>query len=140
VTVSDSQAEQTRLTLLVLLGVAIAYSAVGIVSTCLIAAAGRRREFALLRLAGATPRQILRIVSGESLLLALAGTGLAAGVSAVIVGGLHIAYSSLTGAAPVRLPWLLLSGVAAGAVFTAVAASALTTYFSRLRVASRTEN
>ena len=51
---------------------------IGLVTTLALATASRRREFALLRLAGATRRQVLRSLRLEAVIVL--GTGLAAGV------------------------------------------------------------
>jgi putative ABC transport system permease protein len=57
----------------VVVGVLIVYVVIAAVNTLVMAAAGRRRELATLRLAGTMPRQILRMVRLEqALLLSLA--------------------------------------------------------------------
>ena len=123
--VSDRQAQQTRLGLIVLLGIAIAYSGIGAANTFLLSVGGRKRELALLRLAGASRHQALRVVTGESLLLALASIVLAAGVSAFLLGGLDTAFSGLAGTPPVASPWAFTGAIAAGGILTALAFSAL---------------
>lgn len=123
--ISDRQAEQTRLGLVVLLGIAIAYSGIGIAGTFLMSVGGRKRELTLLRLSGASRRQIMRVVTGESLVLALAGVVLAAGGSAVLLVGLDTAFSGLVGSTPITLPRAFTGAIAAGGVLIALAFSAL---------------
>ncbi|MCQ0021391.1 ABC transporter permease [Actinomadura madurae] len=50
---------------------------IGLVTTLAVATAARRREFALLRLVGATRRQVLRMLRLEAAIVL--GTGIAAG-------------------------------------------------------------
>lgn len=63
-------------------GVVITIAIFVVASTLGFAIAQRRREIALLRAVGATPRQIRRLIAGEALLLSLAASvvGVAAGV------------------------------------------------------------
>ncbi|GAB2812916.1 ABC transporter permease [Actinocorallia aurea] len=70
----------------VITGMVGAFLCILLVNTLATSTAGRRREFAQLRLAGATPRQVLRMVALESSALALAGTllGLLAAAATVL--------------------------------------------------------
>jgi putative ABC transport system permease protein len=56
-----------------IVGMIIAYTAVSVINTLAAATARRRREFGLQRLTGATPAQVLRMMVGEGVLVALAG-------------------------------------------------------------------
>jgi len=123
--VSDQQAEQNQAGLEILLGIAIAYSAIGIASTSLMSASGRRRELALLHLAGATRRQITWIIAAESLVLTAAGIAVSAAVSALALAGLGAALAREAGFAPIALPWPLIAVIAAGSALIGVVASAL---------------
>ncbi|RZT17282.1 putative ABC transport system permease protein [Kribbella sp. VKM Ac-2569] len=89
-----------------------------IASTFAFAVASRRREFGLLRLIGATPRQIRRMVLGEALAVALAAS-LTGAVAAQLATPLLLRKASYTELAPVKLepasPWVPLAiAVAAG--------------------------
>lgn len=91
-----------------------------IASTFAFAVAARRRELGLLRLIGATPRQIRRMVLGEALVVALAAS-ITGAVLAQLATPLLLRKASYTELAPVRLepasPWLPLAiAVAAGLV------------------------
>ncbi|GAA0941350.1 ABC transporter permease [Actinocorallia libanotica] len=96
--------------------VAIAgFIVIGLVTTLALATAARRREFALLRLVGATRRQVLRMVRLEAVIVL--GTG-------VVIGSL-IAAVTLTAFAWVvaGLPLPAVSPVSAGLLFLGVAGS-----------------
>ena len=120
--VADRQTEQTRLGLDVLLGIAVVYSALGIANTFLMSVIGRRRELALLRLSGATMRQIIGVTAAESLLLAAIATILAGGVTGLLLAGLHIAYGW---GSPIVVPWTTTAAIAGGGALIAVLAAAL---------------
>ncbi len=89
-----------------------------IASTFAFAVASRRRELGLIRLIGATPRQVRRMILGEALVVALAAS-LTGAVLAQLATPLLLRKASYTELAPVKLepasPWLPLSiAVAAG--------------------------
>jgi putative ABC transport system permease protein len=88
-----------------------------IASTFAFAVASRRREIGLLRLIGATPGQIRRMVLGEALVVAFAASVTGA-VLAQLATPLLLAKASYTELAPVKLepasPWLPLA-IAMGA-------------------------
>lgn len=96
---------QTRLGLLVVLGIALVYTAVCLAGTLLMATAARRDETASLRLAGATRGQVLRTVAGEALLAVAVGTVLGALVAAVDLAGMAAALSSLGAPVAMAVPW-----------------------------------
>ena len=82
-----------------------------IASTFAFAVAARRREVGLLRLIGATPRQVRRMVLGEALVVALVAS-LTGAALAQLATPLLLAKASYTDLAPVKLesasPWLPL--------------------------------
>lgn len=127
--VSDQQAEQNRVGLELLLGIAIAYSAIGIASTSLMSAGGRRSELALLHKTGAIRRQIVWIVAAESLVLTLTGIALSAVVSGLVLGGLYVALTGEVGSVSIILPWPLVGAILAGCVVIAILTSALPAWF-----------
>ena len=85
----------------------IGFIAIGLVTTLAVATAARRREFALLRLAGATRRQVLRMLRLEAAIVL--GTGVTAGALIVAVT-LPVFAFTVTG---VPLPWISLPECAA---------------------------
>ncbi len=101
-------AEQTLLGLIVILGIAVVYSAIAIVNTLAMATAERKRDLAVLQLAGATRRQVLRVLAAESMLIVLVGVTLAAGVTVITFAGLLSALYQLVGSTPVSVPWVTI--------------------------------
>ena len=123
--VSDQQNAQNQVGLELLLGIAIAYSAIGIASTSLMSTSGRRPELALLRLSGATRRQIAWIISAESLALTFAAVAVSAAISGLVLGGLWVAFARAAGSTPIAVPWLLIAVITGACALIGVVASAL---------------
>jgi putative ABC transport system permease protein len=94
------------------IGITLLYSALAIVNTMVNAAHGRIREIAVLRLAGATPRQVIRVVIAESLLVATLGVVLALVASALNFVGMLAALDRLVGHPAVSAPWWTVAAVA----------------------------
>ena len=129
--VSDQQAEQNQVGLELLLGIAIAYSAIGIASTSLMSTSGRRPELALLRLTGATRRQIAWIISAESLALTFAAVASSAAISGLVLGGLWVASGRAAGFTPIVVPWRLIGVITLASALIGVAASTLPVLVSK---------
>jgi putative ABC transport system permease protein len=127
--VTDQQAKQNQVGLELLLGIAIAYSAIGIASTLLMSASGRRPELALLHKTGAIRRQIVWFVAAESLVLTLLGIAGSAVVSCLVLGCLYLALSGEAGAVSIVLPWPLVGEILAGCVLIAVFSSTVPACF-----------
>jgi putative ABC transport system permease protein len=66
--------------------ISLGFTAIAVVNTFAIATTARRREYAGLRLAGATPAQLHRLAGWEALLTVTAGLALGAIVTGVVVG------------------------------------------------------
>ncbi|HEY1665483.1 MAG TPA: FtsX-like permease family protein [Trebonia sp.] len=130
--VTDQQAKQNQVGLELLLGIAIAYSAIGIASTLLMSASGRRSELALLHKTGAIRRQVVWFIAAESLVLTLLGIVLSAVVSGLVLGSLYLALTGEVGAVSIVLPWPVVGAILAGCVLIAVFASTVPACF-RLR-------
>ncbi|MFD7242063.1 ABC transporter permease [Streptomyces massasporeus] len=88
------------------------FTAVSVVNTLSMATAGRRREFALLRLAGAQSAQVLRMLAWEAVLTCAVALLLAVVVCGSVLVPLSIA---LTGSAVPALAGGPLTALAAGA-------------------------
>ncbi|MEO3743139.1 FtsX-like permease family protein [Plantactinospora sp. B5E13] len=109
--------------MVLVLGIAIVFCFIAVVNTLVMAAADRRRDLAILRLAGATPGQTLRVFAAESLLVVGVGVLLAAGASAVNLAGLRLALGQLVGPTPVTVPWGTVAVITAtGAVLALLGA------------------
>ncbi|MEU3088117.1 ABC transporter permease [Streptomyces massasporeus] len=88
------------------------FTAVSVVNTLSMATAGRRREFALLRLAGAPSAQVLRMLAWEAVLTCAVALLLAVVVCGSVLVPLSVA---LTGSAVPALAGGPLTALAAGA-------------------------
>ncbi|MFI9330499.1 ABC transporter permease [Kitasatospora sp. NPDC052868] len=104
------------------MGLVLGFTAISVVNTLAMATADRRREFALLRLTGATRRQILGMLRLES--VAVVATGVALG-SAIAFAVLTAFSLGMTGSAEVAWGWTGYAGVLALAAALALAATAL---------------
>jgi putative ABC transport system permease protein len=127
--VSDQQAEQNQVGLELLLGIAIAYSAIGIASTFGMSAGGRRSELALLHKTGAIRRQLVWFVAAESLVLTLIGIAVSAVLACLVLGGLWAALAGEADAVSLVLPWPLIGAILAGCVAIALLTSSLPAWF-----------
>jgi len=111
VKVPMSDADVTGLqTVLSLVGTIAGFITIFVIaSTFAFAVAARRRELGLIRLIGATPRQVRRMILGEALVVALAAS-LTGAVLANLATPLLLRKASYTELAPVKLepasPWL----------------------------------
>ena len=120
---NDADWRMVRLVFTVLIGMSVGYTAIAIANTLMMATASRRREFATLRLSGASVGQVLRVVAAEAALVVGIGTllGLAAALTALmgVVSGLRD-YIPDT---PLVLPVPAVAAVAGICLVLALAAS-----------------
>lgn len=105
---------------LLVLGLALVYTAIGLANTLVLATVDRKRELAQLRLAGATRSQVIRVVTAESLLAVVAGAVLGAVVAGVNLAGMQVALRLLGVDPPVVVPWEAIGGTAGGCAVIAV--------------------
>ncbi|MBB5940408.1 ABC transporter permease [Streptomyces zagrosensis] len=98
---------------------------IAILNTLLMATADRRRDLAVLRMAGATPKQLVKFFIAESLLVASIGLVLALVSTAVNLGGLWVALHQLFGTTPIVVPYLAVIAVAVVSTLLAVIATVL---------------
>ena len=85
----DAQNQQGAWELMVV--ISLGFTAIAVVNTFAIATSARRREYAGLRLAGATAGQVHRMASREAAITVAVGLFLGAAVSAVVVGAFSTA-------------------------------------------------
>ncbi|MGW5866316.1 FtsX-like permease family protein [Streptomyces sp. NPDC055239] len=104
---------QTRLGLLVLLGIALIYTAISLAGTLLMATSVRGPELRSLRMAGATRRQVRMVIAGESLLAVGVGAVLGLAVTLLNLGTLSAGLARLSAPAGLVVPWGMV-GLAAG--------------------------
>ncbi|MER5603219.1 FtsX-like permease family protein [Streptomyces sp. NPDC002265] len=100
-------------------GLIIVYTAVTVVNAQVMNTVARRREFAMLRLIGTTPAQVMRMMRWESLAVVLAGVGIG---TLTAVPALALVSLALTGSFWPTVPplvYLLISGGTAVLTMTA---------------------
>ncbi|WP_199565388.1 FtsX-like permease family protein [Spongiactinospora rosea] len=127
---AQADAEEDRLVwtfTVLLVVVSTAYAAVAVANTLMMAAAGRRRDLRVLRLSGATGRQVLGTVAAESALAVILGSALGLVVAIPALLGLRSGYSGLISRdVPLVVPWDLIAGVAGVCLVLAAGAAVLT--------------
>ncbi|MFI8422308.1 ABC transporter permease [Streptomyces sp. NPDC085479] len=110
-----------------------AFTAIAVVNTLGMATADRRREFALLRLAGAQPAQVLRMLVWEAVLVSAVALSLAAVVGLAVLVPLSL---SLTGSPVPPLPAGPLAALALAAPALTAATTTLVAATSMRRTAA----
>ncbi|MEU1513733.1 FtsX-like permease family protein [Streptomyces sp. NPDC005811] len=107
---------------LLAMGLVLAFTAIAVVNTLAMSVSERVREFALLRLAGATRRQVLRMLRTEALSVLLLATTLGSAIALAVLTAFSL---GMTGrAAPVVTP-LVYAVVVGVAALLALVATAL---------------
>jgi putative ABC transport system permease protein len=119
------QERANRLALTAVLGMALLYTGIAIANTLVMATGDRARDLATLRLSGATPRQVLRMVGVEAILVTAIGVLLAAVVTAITVAGMRAGLTGLAPSIPLAIPWATIGGIAVVCLLTAVLASVI---------------
>ncbi|MET7692505.1 ABC transporter permease [Streptomyces sp. NPDC005483] len=104
----------TRYGFLLVLGIALLYTGISLANTMVMATSDRVRDLAVLRLAGATQGQVLRLVAGEALMVVAVGGVLGLLVAGLNLAGMWSALGLLSVWSPVEMPWAEL-GAAVGA-------------------------
>lgn len=95
------QQENAEVNLLVM-GLVLAFTAIAVVNTLAMSVSERFREFALLRLAGATRRQVLRMLRIETLSVLVTAAVLGTGIALAVLTAFSIGMTG--GAAPGVVP------------------------------------
>ncbi|MFD7429443.1 FtsX-like permease family protein [Streptomyces sp. NPDC059818] len=98
----------TRLGLLMILAIALVYTGIALANTQVMATADRVRDLAVLRLAGATKAQVLRVVGVEALAVVAVGAVLGAAVAALNLLGVRTALGLLGVGSGVVVPWAVI--------------------------------
>ncbi|MDG9691164.1 FtsX-like permease family protein [Streptomyces sp. DH17] len=115
----------TRAGLLLVLGIALLYTGISLVNTMVMATSDRTRDLGVLRLAGATRWQVLRLVGAESLTVVVVGAVLGLVVAVLNLAGMWAALRLLSVHSAPDLPWTPLAGVVATCAVLAVTASVI---------------
>ncbi|MBE1531219.1 ABC transporter permease [Actinomadura algeriensis] len=101
------------------LAVVVGYAVIALVNAQIVATGERRREFGLLRLAGAARRQVLRMMAVEAALVT--AVGVAAGLLVAAVTLVPLSLSVLDVPVPDGSPWILVAVIAAALGLTLAA-------------------
>ncbi|WP_380282116.1 FtsX-like permease family protein [Kitasatospora purpeofusca] len=92
--------------LLILIGMSLGYTCLAVANTLLMATAERAADFRVLRLSGATRRQVLRIAAAEAVLAVGLGTALGLAVAVTTLLGVRSGLSAQLGTrVELALPW-----------------------------------
>ncbi|MEW2291220.1 FtsX-like permease family protein [Streptomyces sp. NPDC006743] len=110
----------TRAGLFLVLGIALLYTGFSLAGTMVMATSDRVRELAVLRLAGATRGQVLRLVGAEALLVVLVGGVLGALTAGLGLAGMWAALALLSVRTSVGIPWAALAAVLGACAVLAV--------------------
>ncbi|ONH26993.1 FtsX-like permease family protein [Pseudofrankia asymbiotica] len=119
------QARANRQASVVVLGMALVYTAIAIANTLVMATRDRTREFATVRLAGATRRQVLAVVGTEAVVVTGVGAALAAAVTGITAWGAQYGLADLAPSVPIVIPWGPLGAIAATCLAIALLASVI---------------
>ncbi|WP_411083883.1 FtsX-like permease family protein [Streptomyces sp. cmx-18-6] len=115
--------DSTSTGLWLILGMALLCTGIALANTLVTATSDRVRDLAVLRLAGATVPQALRLVAVEAVVVVAVGAVIGAGVAAVNLLGVWGALALLGVGSGVVVPWAETGAVcAAAAVLAAVSA------------------
>ncbi|GAA2850725.1 ABC transporter permease [Actinoplanes cyaneus] len=113
---------------LMLIAVSAGYGAIAVANTLLMAAGGRARDLRVVRLAGATRRQVAGYVAAESTLIVLIGAVLGGVVAFGALLGVRAGLSQqMDTAVPLVVPWPVVTGVVGLCLLLALAAGVLPT-------------
>ncbi|WP_371602706.1 ABC transporter permease [Streptomyces sp. NBC_01220] len=115
---ADRRQENAEVNLLAM-GLVLAFTAIAVVNTLAMSVSERLKEFALLRLAGATRRQVLRMLRIETLSVLAVATALGTGIALAVLTAFSIGMTG--GAAPTVVPLVYATVVVAAAVLALIA-------------------
>ncbi|MCU7730034.1 FtsX-like permease family protein [Actinoplanes sp. KI2] len=125
----QADAEDDRLVwvfTMLLIGVSVGYGALAVANTLFMATARRAPDYRLLRLAGATPQQVLLAIAGESALVVAIGATLGAAAAVLALWGSTAGLRAQTGnAVTMTVPWQTGAITVSACLLLALAASVL---------------
>ncbi|MCX5310232.1 FtsX-like permease family protein [Streptomyces sp. NBC_00154] len=117
---ADRQQENAEVNYLAM-GLILAFTAIAVVNTLAMSVSERIKEFAMLRLAGATRRQVLRMLRIEALSVLLIAAVLGTGIALAVLTAFSIGMTG--GAAPTVMPVVYATVVGAAALLVLVASA-----------------
>ncbi|GAB2623459.1 ABC transporter permease [Paractinoplanes abujensis] len=125
----ESGSEKDRLVwifTLLLVGVSVGYGALAVANTLFMATGRRANDYRLLRLAGATPRQVLVTVAGESALVVLIGSILGGSAALLALWGTAAGFREQTGTSvTLTVPWAVATAAVGACLLLALVGSLL---------------
>ncbi|MEV6399329.1 FtsX-like permease family protein [Streptomyces sp. NPDC051907] len=107
---------------LLAMGLVLAFTAIAAVNTVAMSVSERVRELAMLRLAGATRRQVLRMLRTEAVVVVLIGAAIGTGMALAVLTAFSV---GMTGSAAPAVRQLVYATVVGVAALLALAATAL---------------
>ncbi|MEW5531607.1 FtsX-like permease family protein [Streptomyces virginiae] len=107
---------------LLAMGLVLAFTAISVVNTLAMSTAERFREFAMLRLAGAKRRQVLRMLRVEALAVLLIGTVLGSAIALAVLTAFSVGMTGVAAPAVLPVAYAVVVGLAG---LLALAATAL---------------
>ncbi|TVT36600.1 ABC transporter permease [Amycolatopsis rhizosphaerae] len=131
---SSKQEKTSSGIMTVLMGLAGLYSVIAVINAVVIAAAERRREFAVVRVTGLKRRQVVVMALVESLAVVVIALLLGLAAASAALTGITRATGRILGTATLSLPWATLGLVVLGA-FTVVGLTSVWTSISATRQA-----
>ncbi|GAA1094484.1 MULTISPECIES: ABC transporter permease [Streptomyces violaceusniger group] len=123
----------TRLGFLLVLGIALLYTGISVANTMVMATSDRVRELAVLRLAGATTWQVLRLVGAEALTVVAVGAVLGLLVTGLNLAGMWSALALLSARTTIDVPWTPIGAAVAACAVLAVVSSVAPAAFALRR-------
>ncbi|MGW4558120.1 FtsX-like permease family protein [Streptomyces sp. NPDC004365] len=123
----------TRLGLMLVLGIALVYTGISLANTMVMATSDRVRDLAVLRLAGATRWQALRLVGAEALMVVAVGAVLGLLVACLDLAGMWGALGLLSVWTSLELPWAVIGAAVAACALLALVASVVPAWFALRR-------
>lgn len=123
---TDAKLTDSLATMLIM--ISVGYSVIAVANSMAMAAHGRRHDYAVMRSAGGTVRQLLRLAAGETALLVVIGAGLGVLVTLPPLAGMASGLSQATSAdVGLHLSTSAIVTTILGTLLAAVAAGVLVT-------------
>ncbi|MCJ1678526.1 ABC transporter permease [Streptomyces sp. APSN-46.1] len=119
-----------RVDIMVVLGIAIIYTGIALANVLVMATSDRVRDLAVLQLGGATKRQVLWLISVETILVVVVGAVLGLGVTVLNLLGISSALAILSISAPMVIPWATIGMMVAACAVLGVVSAVIPAMFA----------
>lgn len=125
----DTDARLTTSLAMMLIAVAVGYSGLAVANNMAVAAYGRKNDFAVMKSAGGTVRQLMKFVIGETALISAIGIALGLLVTLPPLAGMASGLSQVTGTnVSIQLSPGVVTAAILGSLIMAIGASAAVTW------------